>query len=718
MSGSIGGKRIKRAEVQPTLDNYINKVLKGFPGFVSAQITGSYNAGTKADHGDIDIAVHIKGTDVKTVKKEFKNYLDGLDDETTPRFIFGRNEGKKSQLYGAIVTCGFPISGRPDDYVQIDNIIVTNENEQKFQKEFLDLDAAKQGLIMGLMRVILHHKDPNKILEYIGMTDLPKLPSNQEYEFVLSSAGLSFRRVTLNNEMREASRDELWRSANWDIVKYILSDFNLKDSYEDLLVQVERMVRNNDRSRQRIVGIMKSMIRVGPGEVGTPKGEGKEAAIKLAEKTLKVFESLSLKDMVRESYIPKLIDYILEEVSSDPKVLVMNYLKQTPYNKRNWRNSGVTEGQYNKFCDTGKNVWFDDPDQMFKFLNSNWNKYKNLFADNKDIMKDIIYKSYEIVNGKTYNTVPFVISYGNKFNIYVRRDINEKDQIISVVEECLQNIKHKKWGFGTGFGMKAYKGEGFEKIFKTRLNSAIKKTSGDINNEDKLAREIINKLNVENPSLIQVVSQGKKNSKRKIFDKDFSFTNASSNSGKEIVDIVLRYDNKDVMYLSLKDGESQTSGPACSDILRTGFKEYEKGKDLEYYNGFCSMLGVDPDIFHEWYFNGDFKTPLEIKPDTLKINNFIKAILGCGYTYVNSNGHIYDIPEDYEIKSNFNNITKALPRGGNEIKSLFINGEIFGIRSRIVFRSSDGYPFPSRFMIQTINRKELDSIYEIISSSK
>lgn len=310
MSGSIGGKRIKRAEVQPTLDNYINKVLKGFPGFVSAQITGSYNAGTKADHGDIDIAVHIKGTDVKTVKKEFKNYLDCLDDETTPRFVFGRNEGKKSQLYGAIVTCGFPISGRPEDYVQIDNIIVTNENEQRFQKEFLDLDAAKQGLIMGLMRVILHHKNPDKILEYIGMTDLPKLPSNQEYEFVLSSAGLSFRRVTLNNEMREASRDELWRSANWDIVKYILSDFNLKDSYEDLLMQVEKMVRNNDRSRQRIVGIMKSMIRVGPGEVGTPKGDGKLTAIELAEKTLKVFESLSLKEMIKESNMIDLKDFI------------------------------------------------------------------------------------------------------------------------------------------------------------------------------------------------------------------------------------------------------------------------------------------------------------------------------------------------------------------------------------------------------------------------
>ena len=301
MSGSIGGKRIKRAEVQPTLDNYIEKVLKGFPGFVSAQITGSYNAGTRADHGDIDIAVHIKGSDIKTVKKNFKAYLDGLSDDLTPKFVFGRNEGKKAQLYGAIVTCGFPISGRPEDYVQIDNIIVTNENEQRFQREFLDLDAAKQGLVMGLIRVILHHKNADKILDHIGLVDLPKLSGSQEYEFVLSSAGLSFRRVTLGNDMREVSRDELWRSANWDLVEYILSDFDLKQSYEELLEQVAKMVKNNERSRRRIVGIMKSMIRVGPGEVGTPKGIGKENAIKLAAETLNVFESVSLRDYINNA---------------------------------------------------------------------------------------------------------------------------------------------------------------------------------------------------------------------------------------------------------------------------------------------------------------------------------------------------------------------------------------------------------------------------------
>lgn len=299
MSGSIGGKRIRREEVQPTLDRYIERVLSKMPGFVSAQITGSYNAGTRKDHGDIDLAVHIKGTNVAQVKKAFKTHLDGLD---LPEFVTGKNQGKKSQLYGAIVTCGFPIFGREDDYVQIDNIIVTNENEQRFQRQFLDLDAAKQGLVMGYMRTILHHKDADKILDHIGLVDLPKPGPNQEYEFVLSSAGLSFRLVTLNADMRETNREELWRSANWDLVEYILDPLDLSKSYEELLDQVAKIVKNDNRSKRRIVGIMKSMIKVGPGEVGTPKGDGKIAAIERAETILKEeHKMVSLYDYLVES---------------------------------------------------------------------------------------------------------------------------------------------------------------------------------------------------------------------------------------------------------------------------------------------------------------------------------------------------------------------------------------------------------------------------------
>lgn len=287
MSGSIGGSRILREEVQPTLNNYINNVLKGFPGFVSAQITGSYNAGTKKDHGDIDLAVYIEGDDIKKIKKDFKEYLESLNDGLTPRFIFGRNEGKKAQMYGTIVTCGSPISGREDCYVQIDNIIVNSKEAQRFQKEFLDLDAAKQGLLMGLIRVILNYRNFNTILNRIEITNLPGLGWNQEYEFVLSSAGVSLRRVTLNEEMKEVSRDELWRSCDWDVVKFITNGFDFSLPYEELLDKVAVMTMGDDRSRRRIIGIMKSMVNVGIAEQGTPKGDAKENAIMLVEEKLK-----------------------------------------------------------------------------------------------------------------------------------------------------------------------------------------------------------------------------------------------------------------------------------------------------------------------------------------------------------------------------------------------------------------------------------------------
>ena len=74
MSGSIGGSRIKRESVQSTFNNYVNEVLKGFPGFVKAEITGSYNAGIKNDHGDLDLVILVRGFDLKLVKKNFRNY--------------------------------------------------------------------------------------------------------------------------------------------------------------------------------------------------------------------------------------------------------------------------------------------------------------------------------------------------------------------------------------------------------------------------------------------------------------------------------------------------------------------------------------------------------------------------------------------------------------------------------------------------------------------
>lgn len=302
MSGSIGGDRIKREQVQPTVDKYTKEVLNKFPGFKSASITGSYNAGIKKDHGDIDLAVYIDTKeDIKIVKKQFKKFIEEQPDEITPPFRAGKNQGKKAQMYGAIVTCETPIVGDEEKFVQIDNIIVTTEKDLHFQRSFLNMNAQKQALYGGVMRVLLNNtKDKTIIFKHFGLENLPTPEKNQEFEFVLSTSGLSLRLVTLTDDRHEKSREELWRTNDWDNVKYLLKNYDMDGSYEDSLAQVKKHI-TDQRSRQRIVGFMKSQIHVGPGEKGTPKGEEKERGIKLAQQELNVSEGMkSLKNYIIE----------------------------------------------------------------------------------------------------------------------------------------------------------------------------------------------------------------------------------------------------------------------------------------------------------------------------------------------------------------------------------------------------------------------------------
>lgn len=311
MSGSIGGSRIQTKQVKPTVENYIDKVLKGFDGYKSCDTTGSYNVIMKlgqekpGGHGDIDLVVHIENSDLKKCKQDFKKYLESLPDELTPKFTFGNNKGKKAQLYGAIVTCGFPIAGEEGKYVQIDNVIVPDEASKKYQKTFLDLNAQKQALIQGLVRVIMTHEDKEPIWKHFNFEGFPEPAKDQEYEFVVSPSALSLRLVTLTPERKEDSkkRVELWRSNNWEDIEWLLRDYDVTGTAEECLEKVAERI-TDQRSRDRIVGVVNSMIRVGPGETGTPKGDAKQAFIDLCKEKLNVKlkeqKMLSLRDYVAE----------------------------------------------------------------------------------------------------------------------------------------------------------------------------------------------------------------------------------------------------------------------------------------------------------------------------------------------------------------------------------------------------------------------------------
>ena len=117
MSGSAGGNRIPREAVQPTVDDYIKKIISKYPGFKSAKVTGSYNTSNKVDFGDIDLVVQIEGEDKKLIKQELAKFFSSLPDSVIVPFKSEKYSGKKFMNTGELVTILYPISGYPDQFV-------------------------------------------------------------------------------------------------------------------------------------------------------------------------------------------------------------------------------------------------------------------------------------------------------------------------------------------------------------------------------------------------------------------------------------------------------------------------------------------------------------------------------------------------------------------------------------------------------------------------
>jgi cytidyltransferase-like protein len=284
MSGSAGGNRITRESVAKTVDNYINRILKKFPAFKSAKVSGSYNTSAKEDFGDIDLIVNLEATDKKNIKLELAKFLSDLPDNVIVPFKSEKYKGKKYLNTGEIITILHPIEGQPGEYVQIDNIVSISDDEAEFKKEFLDYPAEIQGLLLGLAKVICLEEDPKSIFARMGIKNIPELEANQEYEFNLSSAGLTLRIVTLDN-FKETDRTEVWKTSNWSNIKQLFTNYKIDGSFEDLLNDISSKVKN-PRSKNRIKGIFNSMVSIKSGEVGTPKGDNKQKSLDKVNNTL------------------------------------------------------------------------------------------------------------------------------------------------------------------------------------------------------------------------------------------------------------------------------------------------------------------------------------------------------------------------------------------------------------------------------------------------
>lgn len=284
MSGVAGGNRILKQDVQATFNKYVSEVLSTIPGFKKASLSGSVKAGSKADFGDLDIITWFEGEDKKEVKQRIIDAISKLPNNIIVPFKSEKYTGRRYYNSGELISVLFPIEGKTDEYIQVDNIIALTEEESTFKGAFLDLPAEKQGLLIGLAKVILLEENPEDVFRRMGISGLPKLKRGEEYEFNLSSVKLSLRKVKLEN-FKEVAREEVWSTTNWGTIKILFKGFNIDGSFEDLLDDISKRL-TNPRSKNRVAGIFKSMVSVKSGEVGTAKGKGKEDALEKVAQTL------------------------------------------------------------------------------------------------------------------------------------------------------------------------------------------------------------------------------------------------------------------------------------------------------------------------------------------------------------------------------------------------------------------------------------------------
>ena len=265
--------------------------------------TGSYNRYIKENkvkqgcHGDIDLIVYISinkeyknKINISDIKKEFKLFLDSLSDDITVPFRDGNNKGKKSQLFGSIVTCGFPINKEnnyyKDEYVQIDNMIVLSENDYNFQSNFFNMSIQMQSTLQGIFRCIFW-ENYYKYKEY----NLDQVEYNLSYN-KLTSRGISYI-DNIDWKEYKSKRTIIFESNNWNHVMKVLEyncPFFINYIIENNIIGLINAIKEHydSRSQKRIFGVINSMIRIGENEKNTPKGNEKEQFIEFVKNTFKI----------------------------------------------------------------------------------------------------------------------------------------------------------------------------------------------------------------------------------------------------------------------------------------------------------------------------------------------------------------------------------------------------------------------------------------------
>jgi len=309
MSGAAGGVTINKEDLKATIRDYRETVLKPLNLDKSYNITGIRRRPEKNVFGDIDIVISFPGGDKKDLKQEFARHLEQIDKIPT----IPHKKNLKYFIHGSIVTTLFPIVGKENQYVQIDNIVASSKDEGKFTYSMLDLPAQEQGLALGLAKTVFTELNDNQINQLFKNLNIPQdieTPGEgEEYDFNLNTSELSLRIVPIGQN----GGREIWKSTNFNDIKTLLKSLGIdieKDKFEDM-IQIIKQFKNR-RSIDRLKGMFTRNIRVGDAEVGRDKGIAKQ-------------KSIDIVSSLEEKYTPlvmSLITPLILEIEDKPFIAV------------------------------------------------------------------------------------------------------------------------------------------------------------------------------------------------------------------------------------------------------------------------------------------------------------------------------------------------------------------------------------------------------------
>lgn len=286
MSGVCGNNKIVSRENYRKLVQESKDIIKDFTGFVSIECSGSFNSNkNKTTFGDLDLITYIDGSlfnSKKEIKSKLAKFMTKKDITKIVPFTSEKYKGKRYYNSGEIITVSLKSEFDDIEPAQVDFIIATSENEFRFKKEFLDMTAEKQGLVLGLVKTVFIENNDDELSNILDSLNIDidlDLPSNQEYEFSLSSKELQLRKITYeNNTFKEQNREILYTFNDFDTIGLILPKFDLNKNFFNLLIESKSILKKQ-RSLNRIKGVFKSMVTIKSGERNTEKGYNKERCI-------------------------------------------------------------------------------------------------------------------------------------------------------------------------------------------------------------------------------------------------------------------------------------------------------------------------------------------------------------------------------------------------------------------------------------------------------